>query len=257
MFKSETQIYQEALKSAGYKENIVYKENRNLNLPKRKPRSKNVIWFNPPFSESVKTNVGAKFLALVEKHFKNTELSKYFNRSTVKISYSCLPNISAIIAGANKKVIKEYMNKDKIVKECNCRGGSKSCPLGGFCQEEEIVYKAEVKTDNKSHSYIGLASTTFKERYANHTSSFNHSSKRYYTNLSKYIWDLMEKKKEFEISWTKVGNAPAYNPISKHCRLCILEKTMILNADEKTSLNRRTELMNKCPHRRKFLLSTL
>ena len=154
VFKSETQIYQEALKLAGYKENLVYKEHRSSNLPKRKSRSKNVTWFNPPFSESVKTNVGVKFLALVEKHFKNTELRKYFNRSTVKISYSCLPNLSAIIAGANKKVIKEYMSKDNIVKECNCRGGSKKCPLGGFCQEEEIVYKAEVKTDDKSHSYL-------------------------------------------------------------------------------------------------------
>ena len=149
------------------------------------------------------------------------------------------------------------MNKDIIVKECNCRGGSKKCPLGGFCQEEEIVYKAEVKTDDKSHSYIGLTATTFKERYANHTSSFNNISKQYSTNLSKYIWDLKEKKKKFEISWAKVGKAQAYNPISKYCRLCILEKTMILNADKRTSLNRRTELMNKCPQTRKFLLSTL
>ena len=148
------------------------------------------------------------------------------------------------------------MKKDKIDSKCNCRGGPKNCPLGGVCQEKEIVYKAEIKTDNKLYSYIGLTANKFKERYANHTSSFNNSKYEHHTNLSKYIWDLRKKGKDFELSWAKIGRAPAYSPISMHCRLCILEKTMILNADEKTSLNRRTELMNKCPHRRKFLLST-
>ena len=98
LFRNEIQVYQEALNLAGYTENLVYKEHKNLNPPQRKRKSRHVIWFNPPFSESVKTNVGVKFLALVEKHFKNTDLNKYFNRSTIKISYSCLPNILEIIA---------------------------------------------------------------------------------------------------------------------------------------------------------------
>ena len=84
VFRNEIQVYQEALNLAGYTENLVYKEHKNLNPPQRKRKSRHVIWFNPPFSESVKTNVGVKFLALVEKHFKNTDLNKYFNRSTIK-----------------------------------------------------------------------------------------------------------------------------------------------------------------------------
>ena len=55
----------------------------NQNKRKRKRQD---IWFNPPFSGTLKTNVGSKFLHLVDKHFKGTVLEKYFNRKTVKVS---------------------------------------------------------------------------------------------------------------------------------------------------------------------------
>ena len=32
---------------------------------------------NPPFNESVKTNVAARFLALIDKSFKGTDFEKY------------------------------------------------------------------------------------------------------------------------------------------------------------------------------------
>ena len=130
------------------------------------------------------------------------------------------------------------------------------CPLGGICLEKEIVYKAEIHTENKSYSYIGLTANTFKERYRNHISSFNNKKYEHHTSLSKHVWNLKTQNKKFHIHWSKIGAARAYNPMSKYCNLCLLEKTMILNADEKSSINKRTELMNKCPHRRRFLLST-
>ena len=152
------------------------------------------------------------------------------------------------------------MNKSLVnnaVKKCNCRGGEKNCPMDGECLEKEIVYKAETKVDDKISSYIGLTASTFKERYRNHVSSFNHSKYEHHTGLSRHIWGLKKENKKFEISWSKVSKAPTYTPINKKCNLCLLEKIMILNADEKTSLNKKTELMNKCPHRRKYLLSAL
>ena len=69
--------YEEALKNAGYKEKLVYKGDKEQKA-KRKKRRK-VIWFNPPYSANVKTNVAAKFLSIIDKHVKNTNLRKYFD----------------------------------------------------------------------------------------------------------------------------------------------------------------------------------
>jgi predicted GIY-YIG superfamily endonuclease len=47
--------------------------------------------------------------------------------------------------------------------------------------------------------YIGMtAATTFKERYANHTSSFRHNYKKdsNKTELSKHIWKLKENNQD-------------------------------------------------------------
>ena len=63
------------------------------NNEKNKTRKRKITWFNPPININVATNVGKTFLALIDKHFpKNERLSKIFNRNTIKVSYSCLPD---------------------------------------------------------------------------------------------------------------------------------------------------------------------
>ena len=53
-----------------------------------------ILWFNPPSSKTVKTNVGQRFLKLIDKHFSSKNpLHKIFNWASVKVSYSCMPNI--------------------------------------------------------------------------------------------------------------------------------------------------------------------
>ena len=106
-----------------------------------------------------------------------------------------------------------------------------------------------------SAKYIGVASNSFKERFSNHTLSFNHQKYQHHTSLSKYVGDLKNKKKPFNISWSIVGKAPPYNPSAKTCKLCFLEKALILINKEDNLLNKRSELMNKCRHREQFLLS--
>ena len=56
--------YNAALKAAGYQENIEYitESSNNKNDRKKRKRDRKVIWYNPPYSKSVKTNVGAQFL---------------------------------------------------------------------------------------------------------------------------------------------------------------------------------------------------
>jgi hypothetical protein len=253
VFLSEVPIYQDALQTAGFDEKLQFNENTSSN--KSRTRSRKVIWFNPPFSQIVKTNVGAKFLGLVDKHFKDTPLGKYFNRSTIKISYSCLPNIEAIISGHNKTLTnpKEPQTPEST---CNCRGGPTNCPMEGSCLRSSVVYKAEVKAADSTVTYLGAAANSFKERFRNHTLSFKHEKYKQNTSLSKYIWDLKTDQKPFEIKWSIAGRAPPYNPTAKSCKLCLLEKTLILTTADPSSLNKRSELMSKCRHRAKFLLSS-
>ena len=52
-----------------------------------------------PFNINVATNVAKTFLTLIDKHFpRNKMLSKIFNRNTIKVSYSCLPNVKQTIS---------------------------------------------------------------------------------------------------------------------------------------------------------------
>ena len=54
-------FYNSALQEAGYTDEINLEElPRQPNLKKR-CRNRKVIWFNPPYSDSVKNDTGAKF----------------------------------------------------------------------------------------------------------------------------------------------------------------------------------------------------
>ena len=59
IFKAEAPLYNNALRLSGYKETIMYEKQ-----PKQraKIRRRKVTWFNPPFNNSVDTNVARKFL---------------------------------------------------------------------------------------------------------------------------------------------------------------------------------------------------
>ena len=93
-FDEAAPVFQEALRKSGYEHTLKY-ENVKPNLEsKAKNRSRNITWFHPPYSKHVATNVGKKFLSIVKDCFKqNHPLRKIFNKNTLKISYSCMPNL--------------------------------------------------------------------------------------------------------------------------------------------------------------------
>ena len=74
---------------------------------------RNIMYFNTPFNIYCSTNVGKLFRDLVDKHFgRGNYLSKIFNKNTLKISYSCLPNIKSKINFHNKCLwAKEFLCK--------------------------------------------------------------------------------------------------------------------------------------------------
>ena len=82
-------------------------------MKKNRRRRRNIIWFNPPFSQTVKTNVAKLFFRLLDKHFPRSHiLCKLFNRNTVKASCSCIENVAEII---NENVIGEFPLAKKIL----------------------------------------------------------------------------------------------------------------------------------------------
>ena len=65
-------------------------------------------------------NIGQTFLKLIAKHFpKNSRLHKIFSKNTVKVSYSCMPNLASIMKVHNYEVSKD--TSMCMQKPCNCQ----------------------------------------------------------------------------------------------------------------------------------------
>jgi len=103
-FNEAAPPYQEALRKSGYSHTLKFTPPHSPESTSRKrKRQRNIIWFNPPFSRNVKTNIGREFLNLLEKCFPaNHKFRKLFNKNNLKLSYSCSPNLKQIIDGHNK-----------------------------------------------------------------------------------------------------------------------------------------------------------
>lgn len=245
--------YQEALKRNGYNHQLRY----NPPVARQRQRTRNVIWFNPPYSKTVETNVGKEFLKLVRKHFpRNNKFNKIFNTNTVKISYGCMTNIGGIITSQNKKVLGE--NKTLERGSCNCeRRYRGNCPLNGECLTGNAMYEATVTSSEPNYpvnKYVGITEPVFKTRLGNHEKEFNNEKYENATELSKEIWKIKRKGHSYNVKWRMLKQFPSYNPTAKKCMLCIGEKMEILERNEKL-LNKRSELISRCRHRTKFLLS--
>ena len=263
VFNAATPVYQDALKKSGFNYTLKYKkddngDNKNKQENKNKQRKRNITWYNPPFSQQVQTNIGRIFLKTVDSSFpKGHILQKIFNRSTLKVSYSCLPNVQNQIDANNKiQIAKATTPENK--PDCNCREKA-NCPLDGKCRVSGVVYQATVTSkdheDNKNtETYVGLTDTPFKQRLANHKQSFEKERLKKSTELSKHIWSLKDNNKEYTISWKILGRARSYSNTTKRCNLCLLEKFYIICHRDKSSLNKRSELVNQCRHAKKFLL---
>ena len=129
-----------------------------------------------------------------------------------------------------------------------------TCPLGGNCRVDSVVYRAEVSSKDKTAYYYGLTESDFKTRYHNHTHSFKHRKNIADTELSKYVWRLKDEDIPFNIKWNIAAKARTYEAGSSKCDLCLTEKLAIALADKNGLLNRRSEIISKCRHKNKFML---
>ena len=73
-------------------------------------------------------------------------------------------------------------------------------------------------------------------------------------HLSTYIWKLKDQRAPFTISWEIIGRAAPYNPATNKCRLCLLEKYLIMFKPAGASLNQNSEFFTTCRHKESHLL---
>ena len=93
-FKDSKTGYQNALTNFNFKHKLKYTNDQDTKNKKKPAHTRKTIYFNPPYCQSVKTNIDKDFLKLIDKHFKEDhELGKIINRNNCKVLDSCMNNI--------------------------------------------------------------------------------------------------------------------------------------------------------------------
>ena len=102
-----------------------------------------------------------------------------------------------------------------------------------------------------------MTENSLKNRLGGHYTSFNHKCYRTSTKLSQHIWDLQKSNKTYQIYWEILETVGQYKPGNQYCNLCCSEKKWILKKEGKDRLNKNSEFVSKCPHKRKFKLGRI
>ena len=160
VFNSPKYQYEKTLRDSGYSDFKLGFNKTSNNHTKRNWQRNIIIWFDPPFSRAVSTNVEKKFLQLLSHHFPpSNKHHKIFNKKTMKVSYCYNQNVASIIKSHNKKMINTSM---KSVLLCNCRK-KHECPLDSKCRAENVVYKCVASLDGYPNKvYLGITEGDFK-----------------------------------------------------------------------------------------------
>ena len=253
IFKEAIPPYQTELDRCGFNHKLEYNpSHEQTNNKKKHSRKRRVTWFNPPYSMDVETNVGKEFLKLIDFHFPPGHiLHSVFNRTTIKVSYRCLPNMGAQVAKHNAKILRNSNNvTTRAPPSCNCQKSKVGdCPLPGACNQDGVIYKATVTSSGGGQEhYVGLAKN-FKKRYAKHKRSMKYKLPEESTTLSTHFWTEKDLGGEPRVSWKILeSNIPDFNPVTRTCKLCLREKFNIVLNPHLATLNSRHEMFSHCRH---------
>ena len=214
----------------------------------------------PPI-QNFSTNIGHRFLTLIDKHFlKDHKLREIFNCKSIKICYGCKNNTKQTIANHNKRNLNSSKHIDDTADDTNTKDTKpyscqqkNTCSLNGNCLQSTLINQATItrKDNSTTEMYIGLTKNGLKTRYRNHTASFQHTKHRNSTELSKHIWTLKENNIDHFILWHILSSRSPYNNASKRCNLCLKEKLLIIHQPELSSLNKHNELVSSYHHKKK------
>ena len=263
VFNKHKSSYEQALKKSGYNKQLTFNTDAPDGQAQRNKRHRypRIFWFNPPYHLGVRTKIGREFLRIVDKCFpKGTRWNKFFNRHTVKVSYSCTRNVASIISAHNQKIMRTQTGMDE--PGCNCSAGP--CPVEGKCLTEGVVYSGTIETRRSNYTYWGSTANTFKQRFYGHKQDLTNET-RQGTTLSSMFWKLKNDNPDEtpEVKWKIVNRCHQLKAGMPHCDVCLTEKTRLLLQHEGPEpkpppdtifLNKRNEIFAKCRHRRKYTL---
>ena len=258
MFEAAKGPFQDALLRAGYDHLLTYNPGSSAPTTRRRRRRRSILWFNPPFCKSVKTNIGRQFLQLLDRCFPpGHQLHKILNRHTCQLSYRTMPNLGKIVAGHNSKVASPITNLEE--KNCNCRGRNAICMMeGSRCMDSGVVYQAEVSAPTKPlMKYVGVCAPDWKSRYRNHKTDFKYSDKRNHTKLAGYVWSLKDEgilHDDIAIKWRILARTSSFRASNNTCRLCLTEKFILMHKPDEATINARDEFFSGCLHKHSLLL---
>ena len=241
-FEKSKTIYETALKESGGNDAPL---NYNPTDGNRKNRGRKIIWFNRPFNNSVKTNVGRKFLGLVKKNFpRNHRYHQIFNRNTLKLSYCCTSNLGNIIKQHNSKILKGTPAPQ--LQQCNCRTKQDASPpaLSTKPQLPPTLILTRITDSVKESLNRGTTTTRNPSGLENENEN----------EFSKFLWQLKDESKDYALIWDIAVRATLYKCGTRRCDLCLAEKVCIIRAEPKGLLNKKTEFISKYRHCNKFAL---
>ena len=118
VFNEAATPYQDALYKSGYTYKLDFKPPQRA-PSQRRNRSRKIIWYNPPYNKNVKSRIGREFLRLIDECFPaGHKLRRIFNRNTLKLSYSCMPNVQQIIRDTTKLSLNK---RNELISTCRHR----------------------------------------------------------------------------------------------------------------------------------------
>ena len=118
IFDASKPNYQEALVASGYVmeyDATVVTSASDDHQGRRRNRKRKCIYFNPPYSKTIKTNIGKEFLKIIREEFpKGHPLYSVINKNNIKVSYRCMPNMSQFISSHNRKILKNTVTENVV-----------------------------------------------------------------------------------------------------------------------------------------------
>ena len=172
-----------------------------------------------------------------------------------------MPNMAKHVARHNNKVLQQYLEVQhpqlRVAPFCNCQRSRKpDCPVPGKCTTNNVVYQAQVTELDSGNEefYTGCTKRPIKKRVQEHFGAINKISNEGQTTFSTHVRKLKQDNIPHQIKWSVRDRGPPYNPTTKSCRLCLLEKYYIMFEPEKATLNQRSEFFGHCWHKAPQLL---